>query len=1012
MAKRFDLDGKEIAPIRMCIIGAAGFIGSHLCEALMWETNHVVVAVDMYNDKIEHLLGDSHPWSGRMEFHQFNISNDPRLEGIIKSCDLTINLAAICTPADYNTRPLDTIYSNFVDALPVAKFCSDFKRRLIHFSTCEVYGKTVGAFLPPDSIMRNDPQYYVLKEDETPCIFGPVQKQRWSYACAKQLIERVIYAEGAENDLKFTIVRPFNWIGPRMDFIPGIDGPKDGVPRVLACFSNQLLRGEPLKLVDGGKSQRTFVYIKDAIRAVMLMIENPERANGHIFNVGNPKNEASVRELATMMTRIYCKVSKQAEPATPTVDVTSSDFYGKGYDDSDRRIPDMTLIQQQLGWEPETSLEELLDVTLTYQYSTYAEAIRRERIRSRLSGCCLLHAEAAYWANMVNRKASLGGHLQPMLKDFHHMRMRVLIPTYPCPYEERVGAWGVGGKWVCLIPTAVQAKPIVYSVGSDEESSFEEAMFRHYRSQPYTLDPFLSSQAQARMQLLRFLHFHPVGLSGRASLGDYQKWNPNVTFRTLPELMQDLNHTYIDILKLSCGGCEEEVIFDVFEGNVNGTAAEGVGRGMLEKRVSQFRGGVRNYEEGREDAVDPSVGARLAINGGKLPFGQLIVDFHEADEPQELLSLVYSLETLGYRICAKLMLESELHGFSSGCRTTLDSKLLKASLSIGWSSGGGSAASLPYQPPSLGWAAFLFPSMSGIDAAICRAEENYWENLVLRRKACNGTLFPPPAQYTPVLMKTVVLIPTYPCPANERIGQWGDGGKWTCLLPGAIQKDPVVYSIGSRGRYSFEDSIHKFLRVQPHTFDPFLTPETAASMQNLSSLHFHPIGLSANSSLQNYHKKFPEMQFLTLGGIMDMLNHSYVDVFKIDCEGCEEAVITEIGEANGYTASQLSVHGGTLPFGQILVEFHQMHHPQVILPLIYTLERLGYRMFSIEFNQQCLKCCEMSFIHESLVRPGSDKDCRPFLSSEVFVNKDDADAVMQEKMGSAGGDLEEPGRGG
>ncbi|CAI5970828.1 unnamed protein product [Closterium sp. NIES-64] len=335
MAKRFDLDGKEIAPIRMCIIGAAGFIGSHLCEALMWETNHVVVAVDMYNDKIEHLL------------------------------------------ADYNTRPLDTIYSNFVDALPVAKFCSDFKRRLIHFSTCEVYGKTVGAFLPPDSNMRNDPQYYVLKEDETPCIFGPVQKQRWSYACAKQLIERVIYAEGAENDLKFTIVRPFNWIGPRMDFIPGIDGPKDGVPRVLACFSNQLLRGEPLKLVDGGKSQRTFVYIKDAIRAVMLMIENPERANGHIFNVGNPKNEASVRELATMMTRIYCKVSKQSEPATPTVDVTSSDFYGKGYDDSDRRIPDMTLIQQQLGWEPETSLEELLDVTLTYQYSTYAEAIRR-----------------------------------------------------------------------------------------------------------------------------------------------------------------------------------------------------------------------------------------------------------------------------------------------------------------------------------------------------------------------------------------------------------------------------------------------------------------------------------------------------------------------------------------------------------------------------------------------------------------------------------------------------------
>lgn len=117
---------------------------------------------------------------------------------------------------------------------------------------------------------KQDPDFYVLKEDTSPCIFGSIEKQRWSYACAKQLIERLIYgmcscliyiinlpflfafsdffcfivccpysiAEGAENDLDFTIVRPFNWIGPRMDFIPGIDGPSEGVPRVLACFSN------------------------------------------------------------------------------------------------------------------------------------------------------------------------------------------------------------------------------------------------------------------------------------------------------------------------------------------------------------------------------------------------------------------------------------------------------------------------------------------------------------------------------------------------------------------------------------------------------------------------------------------------------------------------------------------------------------------------------------------------------------------------------------------------------
>lgn len=225
--------------------------------------------------------------------------------------------------------------------------------------------------------MFQEPEYFVLKEDESPCIFGPIEKQRWSYACAKQLIERLIYAEGAENGMEFTIVRPFNWIGPRMDFIPGIDGPSEGVPRVLACFSNNLLRHEPLKLVDGGVSQRTFVYIKDAIEAVMLMIENPARANGHIFNVGNPNNEVTVRQLAEMMTDVYSKVSGEPSLEEPTVDVSSQEFYGAGYDDSDKRIPDMTIIHKQLGWDPKTSLWDLLESTLTYQHRTYAEAMKQ-----------------------------------------------------------------------------------------------------------------------------------------------------------------------------------------------------------------------------------------------------------------------------------------------------------------------------------------------------------------------------------------------------------------------------------------------------------------------------------------------------------------------------------------------------------------------------------------------------------------------------------------------------------
>lgn len=101
--------------------------------------------------------------------------------------------------------------------------------------------------------------------------------------------------------MPFTIVRPFNWIGPRMDYIPGVDGPSDGIPRVLACFSTCLMSGKPMQLVDGGKNQRTFVYVKDAVEVMYKIMDMPEKSVGRIFNVGNPDNEVTIKELADMM---------------------------------------------------------------------------------------------------------------------------------------------------------------------------------------------------------------------------------------------------------------------------------------------------------------------------------------------------------------------------------------------------------------------------------------------------------------------------------------------------------------------------------------------------------------------------------------------------------------------------------------------------------------------------------------------------------------------------------------
>ncbi|XP_058004109.1 UDP-D-apiose/UDP-D-xylose synthase 2 isoform X1 [Hevea brasiliensis] len=404
---RFNLEGDEIKPLTICLISGGCFIGSHLCEKILADTFHKVIVVDVYTDKIIHLFNRSSPWLDRIVFHNVdNNAESSRLEPFMQKSDIIINLTSINHPADYNTRTMDTIYCNFIDAVPVVRYCTRKKKRLIQFSSCEVYGKTIGSFLTEDHPLREDPKFYVLKEDESPCILGPTEKKRWANACAKQLIERLIYgrevncsiyvfllfvlfvtlsltlhlssnaAESAKFGLEFTIVRPFNWIGPRIDYIPGIDGERRGVPRVFACFSSNLLRGESLELVEGGHSKRTFCYIKDAIEALLLMIENPEKANGHSFNVGNPNNEVSMKELANLMIEVYANVSGQPASNFSTVDVSSEDFYGIGYDDCDRRIPDMTLIHRQLGWIPMTSLQEILEVTLRYQHETYSEAVK------------------------------------------------------------------------------------------------------------------------------------------------------------------------------------------------------------------------------------------------------------------------------------------------------------------------------------------------------------------------------------------------------------------------------------------------------------------------------------------------------------------------------------------------------------------------------------------------------------------------------------------------------------
>jgi UDP-apiose/xylose synthase len=341
------------------IIGCGGFIGSHLLEGLIAHGGYRIYGIDRSVRKIGHLLDDPRVSITRADINAFD-----GLEAWLDKCDTIVSLTALCNPSLYNTVPLTVIESNFTLPARVVECCTKVHRRLIQFSTSEVYGKTVQGLCGSDR-----EEHYLLREDESPLILGPAIAQRWSYASAKQLLERLIIGHGLERGLAFSIVRPFNFIGPRMDYLPAIDG--EGIPRVLACFMKALLCREPLQLVDGGLNRRCFTAIADAVDAIIRMIERPVESAGLIFNIGNPANEISMHDLAVLMRDIYTRMTGKNNVDSPLVSVPAQQFYGKGYEDSDRRVPDISRARSILGWEPATGLGQALETAMASYLDHY-----------------------------------------------------------------------------------------------------------------------------------------------------------------------------------------------------------------------------------------------------------------------------------------------------------------------------------------------------------------------------------------------------------------------------------------------------------------------------------------------------------------------------------------------------------------------------------------------------------------------------------------------------------------
>src|SRR3954462_11760017 len=265
---------------RILILGVNGFIGHHLSKRILATTDWEVYGMDMQSDRIADVLDER-----RFHFFEGDITiNKEWIEYHIKKCDTVLPLVAIATPATYVKEPLRVFELDFEANLPIVRACVRYRKRIVFPSTSEVYGMSRDAEFDPES---------------SPLVLGPINKPRWIYSCAKQLMDRVIHAYGMQEGLDYTLFRPFNWIGAGLD---SINTAKEGSSRVIPQFLGHIVRGEPIKLVDGGTQKRAFTYIDDGIAALISIIRNDGGiASGKIYNIGNPANNFSVCEVATMM---------------------------------------------------------------------------------------------------------------------------------------------------------------------------------------------------------------------------------------------------------------------------------------------------------------------------------------------------------------------------------------------------------------------------------------------------------------------------------------------------------------------------------------------------------------------------------------------------------------------------------------------------------------------------------------------------------------------------------------
>ena len=312
--------------MQVFITGGAGFIGSHLCDALVAEDKEVIILDNLSTGSkknISHL-------EGKIKVVQGDIRDQKLVESLVAESDLILHMAAALGVDNILKNPIESISTNFFGSEIVLNAATKYDKRIVIASTSEIYGKN-----PKQPLSETDDR-----------VVGTPQKLRWTYSDAKALEEATAHALFLTNNLKVTTVRLFNTVGPRQTGKYGM---------VIPRFINSALENKPIKIFGSGLQSRVFCHVIDSVRAI-LALSSDKKMIGEVFNIGG-LGEISILNLAKL-------IIERTSSKSDIVFMSYDDAYAVGYEDMAIRVPDITKLTSFTGWVPKLDIKTIIDDTI------------------------------------------------------------------------------------------------------------------------------------------------------------------------------------------------------------------------------------------------------------------------------------------------------------------------------------------------------------------------------------------------------------------------------------------------------------------------------------------------------------------------------------------------------------------------------------------------------------------------------------------------------------------------